>query len=62
VNRAALSGCAMLAPNSGRLSEFGQRIDLAAERAGAAFASRRGGVGCKDYGSGGHWRASPGRD
>jgi hypothetical protein len=48
----------MLAPNSGRLGEFGQRIDLAAERASAAFASRRSGVGRKEEGSRGHLNVS----
>ena len=61
VDRAALSGRAMLAPDTGRFGEFGQRIDLAAERAGAAFASRRGRIGRKEHGGGGHWRASLGR-
>ena len=50
VDRATLPGRAMLAPNPGRLGEFGQRVDLAAERAGAALASGRGGIGRKEHG------------
>ena len=61
MNRATLARRAMLAPNPWRLGEFGQRINLAAERARAAFASRRGGVGRKDYTGGGHSSMSLGQ-
>jgi len=50
VDRAALSRRAMLAPDTGRLVEFGQRINFAAERAGAALASGRGGIGRNEHG------------
>jgi hypothetical protein len=50
VDPAAFSGRAMLAPRPGRLGEFRQRVDLAAERAGAALASRRGRIRRKEQG------------
>src|SRR6185437_16279837 len=59
VDGAALSRRAMRAPGAGRLLKFRQRVDLAAERAGAAFAPRSGRVGRKSQGGRGHWRASP---
>ena len=58
MNRATLAGRTMPAPYPGRFGEFGQRIDLAAERAGAAFASRRGGVRRKEDGGRGHLNVS----
>ena len=50
VDRAAFSGRTMLAPRPGRLGEFGQRVNLAAERTGAALASGRGGIRRKEDG------------
>jgi hypothetical protein len=47
---AALSGRTMLAPRPGRLGEFGQCVDLAAERTGAALAARRGRVRGEEHG------------
>jgi hypothetical protein len=61
VNRTPLSGRAMLAPSPRRLGEFRERIDFAAERASATFASWRGGIGRNDYGGGGHSNVSLGQ-
>ena len=40
----------LIEPYAGRFGEFGQRVDLAAERAAAALASRRGRIGRNDHG------------